>query len=135
MNSGRLNIIVGGVVLILAGLGGFALGSTMDSYFEKGVYSIPLARLLLKAGHTHGMPLALYNILIGSLVDRLALTAMWKRACSIAAIGSLILPVGLVLRGTTDGSMTFAPVAFVGAHCLLLSAAIMVKGAISLKSA
>lgn len=135
MNSGRLNILVGGIVLIVAGLGGFVLGSTMDTYFDNGFYSIPLARLLLKAGHTHGMPLALYNILIGSFVDRLALTAMWKRACSIAAIGSLILPVGLVLRGTTDGSMTFAPVAFVGALCLLISAAIMVKGAISLKSA
>jgi hypothetical protein len=134
MNSGRLNIIVGGIVLILAGLGGFALGSTMSSYFEKGVYLIPLGRLLLKAGHTHGMPLALYNILIGSLVDRLALSAKWKRGCSITAVGSLFLPVGLILRGTTDGAMTFAPVAMIGAFCLLISAAIMVKGAVSLKS-
>jgi hypothetical protein len=134
MNSGRLNILVGGIVLIIAGFGGFALGGTMDAYFDKGFYSIPLARLLLKAGHTHGMPLALYNILIGSLVDRLALTDKWKRACSITAVGSLIMPVGLILRGTTDGAMTFAPVAFLGAFCLLISAAIMVKGAKALNS-
>jgi hypothetical protein len=134
MNSGRLNIIVGGIVLILAGLGGFALGFTMDAYFEKGFYALPLARLLLKAGHTHGMPLSLYNILIGSLVDRLALTAKEKRTCSITALGSLIMPIGLVLRGTTDGAMTFAPVVFIGALCLFISAAIMVKGAKALNS-
>ncbi|MEK6743355.1 MAG: hypothetical protein AABZ15_07095 [Nitrospirota bacterium] len=135
MNSGRLNIIVGGIVLILAGLGGFALGFTMDAYFEKGFYALPLGMLLLKAGHTHGMPLSLYNILVGSLVDRLALTAKGKRACSFAALGSFIMPFGLILRGATDGAMTFAPVVLIGALCLLISAAIMVKGAIALKSA
>jgi len=135
MNSGRINIIAGGIVLILAGLGGFALGFTMDAYFEKGFYALPLARLLVKAGHTHGMPLSLYNILIGSLVDRLALPVTWKRACSFAALGSFIMPVGLILRGMTDGSMTFAPVVLIGALCLFISAAIMVKGAIALKSA
>jgi len=134
MNSGRLNIIVGGIVLILAGFGGFALGLTMDAYFEKGFYALPYGRLLVKAGHTHGMPLSLYNILIGSLVDRLALTPKWKRACSITAVGSLIMPFGLILRGATDGSMTFAPVVMIGAFCLLISAAIVVKGAIALKA-
>jgi len=134
MNSGRLNVIVGGSVLILAGLGGFALGFTMDAYFEKGFYALPLARLLLKAGHTHGMPLSLYNILIGSLVDRLALTPKRKRACSITAVGSLIMPIGLILRGVTDGAMTFAPVVMIGAFCLFISAAIVLKGARSLNS-
>jgi hypothetical protein len=127
-------MIVGGIALILAGLGGFALGFTMDTYFEKGFYALPLGRLLIKAGHTHGMPLSLYNILIGSLVDRLALSAKWKRACSITAVGSLIMPIGLILRGVTDGAMTFAPVVMIGAFCLLISAAIMVKGATALKS-
>jgi len=36
MISGRLNIIAGGIGIVLAGLGGFALGFTMDPYFEKG---------------------------------------------------------------------------------------------------
>jgi len=49
MNSGRLNIIIGGIVLILAGLGGFSLGFTMDAYFEKGFYALPLGRLLVIA--------------------------------------------------------------------------------------
>ena len=74
MKYGRMNIIAGGVVLFAASSGGFALGFTMNPYFDRGYYAIPLARLLLKAGHTHGMPFALYNLLIGSLVDRMAMT-------------------------------------------------------------
>lgn len=35
MEFGKLNIIVGGVVVILSSLGGFALGFSMDPFFEK----------------------------------------------------------------------------------------------------
>lgn len=129
MNSGKSNIIAGGLVVIIAGLGGFALGFSMDPYFGKGFYAIPLGRLLLKAGHTHAMPLALYNILIGSLLDRLTLSNKLKTLCSVLAVLSFIMPVGLILRGITDGAMTFAPVVLAGSLCFLASAAIMVKGA------
>lgn len=134
MISGRLNIIVGGIVIVLGGLGGFLLGFTMDPYFAKGFYAIPLGRVLLKAGHTHGMPFALYNILIGSLIDRLALSAPWKKRCSIFTILAFIMPIGLLLRGITDGAMTFAPVVLIGALCFFISALIMVKGALPNKT-
>lgn len=135
MNSGRLNIILGGIVIVLAGLGGFALGFTMNPYFDKGFYAVPLARVLLKAAHTHGLPMAFYNIIIGSLVDRLTLSDRWKKICSILTILSFMMPVGLLLRGITDGAMTFAPVVLIGSLCFFVSALIMVKGAISLKTA
>ena len=135
MSSGRLNIIVGGIVIVLAGLGGFALGFTMDPYFDKGFYAIPLGRVLLKAGHTHGLPIAFYNIIIGSLLDRLALSASWKKRCSIFTILSFIMPIGLLLRGITDGAMTFAPVVLIGSLCFFISALIMVKGALPHKTA
>lgn len=135
MSSGRLNIIAGGIGIVLAGLGGFALGFTMDPYFEKGFYAIPLGRVLLKAGHTHGLPIAFYNIIIGSLLDRLALSDKWKKICSIFTILSFIMPIGLLLRGITDGAMTFAPVVLIGSLCFFISALIMVKGAISNKTA
>lgn len=134
MISGRLNIIAGGIVVVLAGLGGFVLGFTMDPYFAKGFYAIPLGRVLLKAGHTHGMPFALYNILIGSLLDRLTLSASWKKRCSIFTILSFIMPIGLLLRGMTDGAMTFAPVVLIGSLCFFISALIVVKGALSNKT-
>lgn len=135
MSSGRLNIIAGGVVIVLAGLGGFVLGFTMNPYFEKGFYAIPLGRVLLKAGHTHGLPIAFYNIIIGSLLDRLTLSDKWKKICSIFTILSFIMPVGLLLRGITDGAMTFAPVVLIGSLCFFISALIMVRGAISNKTA
>ena len=135
MSSGRLNIIAGGVAIVFAGLGGFALGFTMDPYFEKGFYAIPLGRVLLKAGHTHGLPIAFYNIIIGSLLDRLTLSDKWKKICSIFTILSFIMPVGLLLRGITDGAMTFAPVVLIGSLCFFISALIMVKGAISNQTA
>jgi hypothetical protein len=115
MNFGRQNIIVGGIVLFIAAFGGMALGFTMDEYFMQGFYALPLPRVLLKAGHTHGMPFALYNLIFGSLIDRLALNDTWKLRGSRLAMLAFIMPVGLVLRGMTDGAITFAPVVMIGA--------------------
>jgi hypothetical protein len=131
MKFGKLNIIVGGVVIILASAGGFALGFTMDPFLEKGFYAIPLERVFLKAGHTHGMPFAFYNMIIGSFVDKLALTDKWKRAGSIFTALSLIMPIGLILRGITGGALTFAPVTLVGAIFFICSAAVMIRGAVA----
>lgn len=127
MISGRLNIIAGGIGIVLAGPGGFALGFTMDPCFGKGFYAIPLGRVLLKTGHTHGFPIAFYNIIIGSLLDRLTLSDQLKKTCSIFTILSFIMPVGLLLRGITDGAMTFAPVVLTGSLCFFISALIMVR--------
>jgi hypothetical protein len=133
MKTGRLNIAVGGAVIIIAGLGGIALGFTMDRYFGNGFYAVPLWRYLLKAGHTHGMPLALYNIIIGAVVGGLALTDAWKKRCSFFALLSLLMPLGLVLRGLTGGALTFAPVVMIGVLFLFASAAILIKGALAKK--
>ncbi len=131
MKYGRTNIIAGGIVIFAAAIGGFALGFTMNAYFEKGFYAIPLTRLLLKAGHTHGMPFALYNLLVGSLVDRMALDDKWKKICSVAAVLAFVMPLGLILRGLTGGAMTFAPVVALGALFFLISVGVLIKGAVS----
>jgi hypothetical protein len=131
MNYGRLNIIIGGMVIFLGAAGGFALGFTMDQFFEKGFYAMPLTRVLIKAGHTHGMPFALYNIIIGSLVDRLALDDRWKKRCSLAAILAFLMPIGLILRGVDNGARRFVPVVVTGAVFFLTSAGIMIRGAVS----
>ena len=134
MKYGRLNVIAGGIVIFLAAIGGFVLGFSLDPFFEKGFYAIPLGRVLLKAGHTHGMPFAFYNIIIGVLIDKLALSDKWKKRCALFTVLSFIMPVGLVLRGLTDGAMTFAPVVLVGSIFFLTSAAIMIKGALQISS-
>ena len=133
MKFGRLNIITGGVVIFIAALGGFALGFSMESHFSQGFYALPYARALLKAGHSHGMPFALYNLIIGLMVDRLALDDKNKRWLSLLTVGALIMPVGLVLRGLAGGSEAFAPVVLIGSLCFLASAGIMLKGAMAAK--
>lgn len=135
MSYGRINIIIGGIVIFLAAFGGMALGFTMEAYFDKGFYAVPLTRYLIKAGHSHGMPFALFNIIVGSLVDRLTLDDKWKKRCSIAAILAFIMPIGLILRGIDSGSMRFAPVVLVGALCFLTSIGIMIKGAMAVEAA
>ena len=83
LSYGRPNVIIGGIAIFVAAAGGMVLGFTMDAYFPQGFYALPLTRVLMKAGHTHGMPFALYNLIYGSLIDRLALDGKWKkRGCS-----------------------------------------------------
>ena len=94
---------------------------------------MPLTRALMKAGHTHGMPFALYNLIFGSLIDRLALDDAWKKRGSLIAMLAFIMPVGLVLRGLAGGTMALAPVVMVGATCFLASAAVLIKGAVNMK--
>jgi hypothetical protein len=134
MKYGRLNIIVGGLVIFLGTIGGFALGFTMDPYFEKGFYAVPHARALLSSSHGHSLLLALYNIVIGSFIDKLALTDKWKKRCSLFTVLSFIMPIGLVWGGLPFGEETFPPVLLIGSLCLLASAAIMIKGVISTTS-
>lgn len=129
MRFGRLNIMAGAAVIFLAAIGGFALGFTIEPNIKDGHYMLTYPRLLLKAGHTHGMPFALYNLIIGGLVDRLALSGGRKKWLSYLAVGTFIMPVGLILRGLTGGAMTFAPVVMIGALCFLGSAALLFIGA------
>jgi len=126
----RLNIIVGGIAILIGAVGGFCLGFTMDPYFENGFYAMTLPRLLLKAGHTHGMPFALYNLIVGALLPQLALGNSGKKWCSILSIFSFIMPLGLILRGATDGAMTFAPVALLGAVFFMSSIVLVIIGAL-----
>ena len=133
MNFGRRNIIIGGIAIFVAAAGGMALGLTMGAYFPRGFYEMPLARALMKAGHTHGMPFALYNLIYGSLIDRLTLDDTWKRRGSLLAMLAFIMPAGLVFRGAAGGTMALAPVVMVGAACFLASAAVLIKGAVTMK--
>jgi len=131
METGKINIVAGGFALVLASIGGLCLGFSLDPYFEKGFLAVPLARYLLKAGHTHGMPLGLYNLIVGMLIGRLNLGDSGKKWCSHLSIAALIMPIGLILRGATEGAMTFAPVVLFGAVCFFVSVLLLIKGGLN----
>ncbi len=131
MKQGRLNIILGSAVIIVAGIGGFALGFTVEHHFVLGHYSPGLARFLTKAGHSHGMPMAFYNLIVGGLIDRFGLGEGEMKWCSWLAAGAFLMPLGLLLRGLDGGALTFAPVTLVGGLSFMASAALILKGALA----
>lgn len=134
MKYGRLNIIIGSIVIVAGGIGGFLLGGTLDSFVKDGVYNITLVRIFMRGSHTHGLLMAFYNLIFGLMVDSLALSGKAKRAGSIIAACSLLLPVGLGLRGMTDGSMAFAPISLVGGVLFIASSVFILIGAIRKKA-
>jgi hypothetical protein len=134
MKFGRVNIITGAVVIFIATFAGFAMGKTLDGNFTEGFYKMSFARALAKAGHTHGMLFAYFNLIVGGLVDRLELTDKLKKWLSALAIGALLLPIGVATRGIMGGSAAPEPVAMLGALCYLSAAALILKGALAMKT-
>ena len=135
MKFGRANVVAGAAGLLLAGLGGMALGLTFDTYSVKdGNHLLSIVRFYLREGHSHGMPIALFNLIAGSLVDRLGLGDRSKRLCSIAAIAGFMLPLGLALKGACGAPSSFPPIGLIGVFGLLTSACFLLVGALRMRS-
>jgi hypothetical protein len=130
MRYGRLNIIIGSIVIVLGGIGGFILGGTLEKVVTDGSYAIPFARIFSRGGHTHGLLFAFYNLIIGLLVDRLRFSDGMKRATSLLAAFALLMSIGLLLRGLDGGGITFAPVGLLGGLLFIVSAVFVLVGAI-----
>lgn len=127
MKFGRVNVFAGALGLLLASLGGMALGATFDRYAAKdGFHVLSLVRFYLREGHSHGMPISILNLVVGLLVDRLALSDRLKLACSWLTVAAFALPLGLAAKGAAGAPADFPPfgllgvAGFVGAVVLLL---------------
>lgn len=119
---GRLNVYVGAAGLVLASIGGLALGLTFDQFATKdGYHLLTLVRFYLREGHSHGMPIAMYNLIVGLLVDRWFDNPHLKKTCSISAALGLILPIGLAAKGVSGADPNFVPFGIIGAFGLLIS--------------
>jgi hypothetical protein len=135
MRFGRMNVVAGAVGLLLAALGGMALGVTFDTYSVKdGNHLLSIVRFYLREGHSHGMPIALFNLVVGSLVDRLGLADRSKRLCSIAAMVGMVLPVGLALKGASGAPSSFPPIGLIGVFGMLASVCFLLVGALRMRS-
>jgi hypothetical protein len=112
-----------------------ALGLTFDVYSVRdGNHVLSVVRFYLREGHSHGMPIALFNLVVGALVDRLGLADRSKRICSLAAIVGLVLPLGLALKGASGASSSFPPIGLIGVFGLLTSACFLLAGALRMRS-
>lgn len=133
MNLKKCNLIAGGLFLILAAFGGFALGYTIDPLVTDGFYKMSFSRLLLKGAHSHGMLFGLFNLIIGILISKLALEEKGKKWLSISGLLSLILPIGLLLRGFTYPSNIFLPLGAIGGISFVIAGILIMSGSWKLK--
>lgn len=126
MITGRFNIVLGLVVMILAGITGFALGLTLERYFQNGYAQITFWRQLTGVGHTHGMPFGIINILFGLLIGCANCSSRLKRSGAVFTASALCLPLGTALRGLTEGAMWATGLAALGGASLLAACVIMI---------
>ncbi len=126
MTTGRFNIVLGLTAMILAGFTGFALGLTLEQYFQNGYAQIPLWRQLTKVGHSHGMPFGMINILFGLIIARATCSLRLKRIGAIATALALCLPVGVSLRGLTEGAVWAYSLAMLGGVSFLAACVTMI---------
>lgn len=126
MTTGRFNIVLGLVAMILAGITGFALGLTLDRYFQNGYAQITFWRQLTRVGHTHGMPFGMINILFGLLIGRATCSIRLKRFGAVFTASALCLPLGTALRGLTEGAVWAKGLAILGGTSLLAACVTMI---------
>lgn len=134
MEHGKLNLVVGALGILLASVGGMVLGMFYPDRFADGSYAIDHAAALIRGGHTHGQPLAMYNLIFAALIGRVALTDKSRRIASRAAALGMFMPVGLMLRGLADASMMFAPMTMIGVIGFMVSAGYLLAGSRRLKN-
>ena len=134
MNYGKLNLTAGAIALLLAALGGIALGATFDrDSIQGGNHVLSEVRFYLREGHSHGMPIALLNLIVGLAIDKLALSNLWKRIASIAAVCAFVLPIGLASKGAAGAPAAFPPFGLIGILGFVLTAGILAVGAFRLQ--
>ncbi|EMO25946.1 hypothetical protein LEP1GSC170_5139 [Leptospira interrogans serovar Bataviae str. HAI135] len=86
INYGKINVVAGFTAMLLAAMGGFALGATFEANAIKdGQYVLNIVRFYLREGHSHGMPIAMYNMVVGLWIDKIALSDRTKLVASWAA--------------------------------------------------
>ena len=121
---------MGGIFLLVEAIGGMILAINADANFATGNYMIEYPKFLMRGGHSYAMPFALFNLIFGLVLPRLYFTIKMKNVAAVVAACALLLPIGLVLRGITYPSMTFAIFGFSGAFCFIASSIFLIYGGI-----
>jgi hypothetical protein len=130
----KLNVIAGALGLVVFSFYGFFLGSTFNTSLTDEYYVLTVGRFYMKQPHTHGFPLAMYNLILAVVLPYLGLTERSKKVCSVLAVCSYIMTIGLFLKAITDGAPTYAPVVMVGAILFTVSAIMLLFGSFKIKS-
>jgi hypothetical protein len=134
VNIGKTNLVAGFLAMLFAALGGVVLGFTFDANsVRNGDHVLTIVRFYLREGHSHGMPIAMYNMIIGLWIDRVALSNRMKTVASWAAVFGLLLPIGLAAKGAAGAPPDFPPLGLPGILGMLISIVLMLIGAIRMQ--
>ena len=129
MKFGKINIIVGAVGLLLAAIGGMALGLTFDKQAIKdGYHTLDVVRFYFRDGHSHGMAFCIYNLFFGLIIDRMSFSDKIKKFGSYMAACALILPISLLARAFAGAPTDFPPIGILGAIAFVVSICILLSG-------
>ena len=129
MKFGKINIVVGAIGLLLAAIGGMALGLTFDKQAIKdGYHMLNTVRFYFRDGHSHGMVLCLYNLFFGLIIDRMSFSDKIKEFGSYMAACSLILPMSLLAKAFAGAPADFPPFGILGAVAFVISICIILYG-------
>lgn len=102
-------------LFITACVGGMALGGTFNDYsIQEGNHLLGLARFYLREGHSHGNFMAIFNILVGLVLNNLNLRERAKKWASYSAMAAILLPVGLFVKGAMGAADNAPPIGIVG---------------------
>ena len=135
MRIGKWNFVAGSIGLVLAGIGGALLGATFnDNSLKDGYHMLTEARFYLREGHSHGMPMAMLNLIFGLYVDRLTLSALWKKIGSIGALLAFFLPIGLAAQGAAGAPANFPPIGMIGVLGFFAATITLTVGALKFKT-
>ena len=134
MKFGKTNLLVGSIYLFLAACAGMALGATFDAQsIQSGNHLLTEARFYMREGHSHGMPMALVNLLVGLTIDKLGLSDTLKKVLSVSAIFTIFLPIGLAAKGLAGAPANFPPIGLIGILGFFIMAVLMVIGALKIE--
>ena len=136
MSFYKRNVIAAAILFLASAFVGMSIGMNFDIRFPAeydGFYMIEKGNAMIKAAHTHGMPFALYNLILAFAIPFLGFSDKMKNLTSWSAILMIIMPIALFVRGTIYPSTAFDLVGFVGATFFLLTSALLIIGAVKVK--
>lgn len=133
----KRNAIAAGLLFLLSALVGMSIGMNYDLRFPdsyNGHYMIQKGEAMIRAAHTHGMPFALYNLILAFVIPLLGFSDKMKNLTSWFGILMIIMPLALFLRGMVYPATTFDMLGFVGATFFLLTSVFIIIGTVKAKN-
>jgi len=123
-------------LFVTACIGGLALGGTFNEHsIQEGNHLLGLARFYLREGHSHGNFMSIFNILVGLTLENLVLSERLKKICSYSAMASIMLPIGLFVKGAMGASDDAPPIGMIGVLGITIALVILIMGAFKTKQA